>query len=175
MQKLAEKLRAIAPDRLFENEPMAKHTTFRVGGPADLMFYPESREDIISALEAAKAENVPVHVIGNGSNLLVRDGGIRGLVIVLGDEYAQVCVDGDRIYAQAGVRLSRIAGIAQENGLTGLEFAGGIPGTLGGGCMMLKGHQSSSHGGVSEERKRRVERRGPPRERACACVCVRRA
>ena len=139
MQKLAEKLRAIAPDRLFENEPMSKHTTFRVGGPADLMFYPESREEIIAALEAAKKENVPVHVIGNGSNLLVRDGGIRGLVIVLGDEFARVCVDGDRIYAEAGVRLSRIAMAAQENGLTGLEFAGGIPGTLGGGCMMNAG------------------------------------
>lgn len=139
MQKLTEKLRAIAPDRLFENEPMSKHTTFRVGGPADLMFYPESREEIIAALEAAKEENVPVHVIGNGSNLLVRDGGIRGLVIVLGDEFARVCVDGDRIYAEAGVRLSRIAMVAQENGLTGLEFAGGIPGTLGGGCMMNAG------------------------------------
>ena len=139
MQKLAEKLRALAPDRLFENEPMSKHTTFRVGGPADLMFYPESREEISAAIEAAKAENVPVYVIGNGSNLLVRDGGIRGLVIVLGDEYAQVCVDGDRIYAQAGVRLSRIAAVAQENGLAGLEFAGGIPGTLGGGCMMNAG------------------------------------
>ena len=139
MQKLAEKLRAIAPDRLFENEPMSKHTTFRVGGPADLMFYPESREEIIAAIEAAKAENVPVCVIGNGSNLLVRDGGIRGLVIALGDEYARVCVDGDRIYAQAGARLSRIAAAAQENSLTGFEFAGGIPGTLGGGCMMNAG------------------------------------
>ena len=139
MQKLSEKLRALAPDRLFENEPMAKHTTFRVGGPADFLFYPENREEIIAALDAAKAENVPVYVIGNGSNLLVRDGGIRGLVIVLGDEFAHVCVDGDRIYAEAGVRLSKIAAIAQENGLTGLEFAGGIPGTLGGGCMMNAG------------------------------------
>lgn len=139
MQKLSEKLRALAPERLFENEPMAKHTTFRVGGPADLLFYPESREEIIAALDAAKAENVPVCVIGNGSNLLVRDGGIRGLVIVLGDEFARVCVDGDRIYAEAGVRLSKIAAVAQENGLTGLEFAGGIPGTLGGGCMMNAG------------------------------------
>ena len=139
MQKLYEKLRALAPDRLFENEPMSKHTTFRVGGPADLLFYPESREEVIFALDAAKAENIPVYVIGNGSNLLVRDGGIRGLVIVLGDEFARVCVDCDRIYAEAGVRLSKIAAIAQENGLTGLEFAGGIPGTLGGGCMMNAG------------------------------------
>ena len=139
MQKLAEKLRAIAPDRLFVNEPMSKHTTFRVGGPADLMLYPESREEIISAIEAAQEKNVPVYVIGNGSNLLVRDGGIRGLVIVLGDEYARICVDGDRIYAEAGVRLSKIAAAAQENGLAGLEFAGGIPGTLGGGCMMNAG------------------------------------
>ena len=123
MQKLYEKLRAMAPERLFENEPMSKHTTFRVGGPADLMFYPENREEVIAAIEAAKAENVPVCVIGNGSNLLVKDGGIRGLVIVLGDEYAEVCVDGDSIYAQAGVRLSKIAATAQENGLTGLEFA----------------------------------------------------
>lgn len=139
MRKLAEKLRAIAPDRLFENEPMSKHTTFRVGGPADLMFAPADREELCVALEAAKAENVPAYVIGNGSNLLVRDGGIRGLVIALGDDYARVCVDGDRIYAQAGARLSKIAALAQENGLSGLEFASGIPGTLGGGCMMNAG------------------------------------
>ena len=90
MQKLAEKLRALAPDRLFENEPMSKHTTFRVGGPADLMFYPESREEISAAIEAAKAENVPVYVIGNGSNLLVRDGGIRGLVIRIAGDCASI-------------------------------------------------------------------------------------
>lgn len=139
MQKLAEKLRNIASERLFENEPMAKHTTFRVGGPADLMFYPESREEIIAALNAADEAGIPAYVIGNGSNLLVRDGGIRGLVIVLSDAYARVCVDGDRIYAQSGARLSKIAAMAQENGLTGLEFASGIPGTLGGGCMMNAG------------------------------------
>lgn len=139
MRKLAEKLRNIASERLFENEPMSKHTTFRVGGPADLLFYPESREEIIAALNAAEEEGIPAYVIGNGSNLLVRDGGIRGLVIVLSDAYAQVCVDGDRIYAQAGARLSKIAALAQENGLRGLEFASGIPGTLGGGCMMNAG------------------------------------
>lgn len=139
MQKLAETLRGFDPKRLLENEPMARHTTFRVGGPAELMFLPINAQELLEALRLAQAEGVETHVVGNGSNLLVHDGGIRGLTIVLGEHFAEVRVEGKRIYAQAGASLARVAAAAQAAGLSGLEFAGGIPGTLGGGCAMNAG------------------------------------
>lgn len=139
MQKLAQALRAMAPDRLLENEPMSKHTTFRVGGPADLLFQPANADEMIAALQLAREAGVPVQLVGNGSNLIVRDGGLRGLTILLGEHYADIRVEGKRIYAQAGATLVRVAAAAQEAGLTGLEFSSGIPGTLGGGCAMNAG------------------------------------
>ena len=139
MQKLAQALRALNGGKLLENEPMAKHTTFRVGGNADLMFFAESREAVVEALNAAAEMKIPAMVIGNGSNLIVGDRGIRGLVIVLGEDFAQIRVEGNLITAQAGAMLSRVSAAAQEHGLAGLEFASGIPGTLGGGCAMNAG------------------------------------
>jgi len=139
MHNLAETLRALAPERFLVNEPMSQHTTFRVGGPADMMFFPAGAQELVQALKLAREAGVEAHVVGNGSNLLVRDGGIRGLTIVLGEHFSQVCVEGTRIYAQAGAMLSRVAMAAQNAGLAGLEFAGGIPGTLGGGCAMNAG------------------------------------
>ena len=139
MNKLADTLRALAPERLRENEPMSRHTTFRVGGPADLMFLPASAAEIQTALAAAREADVPVHLVGNGSNLIVRDGGLRGLTIALGEPFSEVRVEGNEIVAQAGASLSRVAAAAQEAGLAGLEFASGIPGTLGGGCAMNAG------------------------------------
>ena len=139
MQKLAQALRAMAPDRLLENEPMSRHTTFRVGGPADLLFQPANAQELIAALKLAEEAGVPVQLLGNGSNLIVRDGGLRGLTILLGEHYSEICVEGRRIYAQAGATLVRVAAAALEAGLTGLEFSSGIPGTLGGGCAMNAG------------------------------------
>lgn len=139
MRKLAEALRAMGQDRLLENEPMSRHTTFRVGGPADLMFLPASAQELCDALRLAREAGVPAQVLGNGSNLIVRDGGIRGLTIVLGEHFSDIRVEGKRICAQAGALLSRVAAAAMEAGLSGLEFAGGIPGTLGGGCAMNAG------------------------------------
>jgi len=139
MHKLAQALRAMAPDRLLENEPMSLHTTFRVGGPADLLFQPANADELCAALQLAKDAGVPVQLLGNGSNLIVRDGGLRGLTILLGEHYSEIHVEGKRIYAQAGALLSKVAVAAQNAGLTGLEFAGGIPGTLGGGCAMNAG------------------------------------
>ncbi len=133
-------LRAIArDDQILENEPMSKHTTFRVGGPADVMFLPESPEQVVEAIELARGEGMPFMVIGNGSNLLVRDGGIRGLVIQLGEGMAAIARVGNVITAWAGASLKRVAAYAQASGLAGLEFASGIPGTLGGGCAMNAG------------------------------------
>lgn len=139
MSKLIESLRAIAPERFLENEPMSRHTTFRVGGPAEMMFFPASAQELVQALSLAREAGVETHVVGNGSNLLVRDGGVKGLTIVLGEHFSQVRVEGTRLHAQAGVLLSRAAAVAQEAGLAGLEFASGIPGTLGGGCAMNAG------------------------------------
>ena len=140
MTNLLNKLRAMArEDQILQNEPMSRHTTFKVGGPADVMFLPESEDQVVAAIEAAKAEGVPIQVIGNGSNLLVRDGGIRGLVIALGEGIAAIARAGNVITAWAGASLARVAAYAQAAGLAGLEFASGIPGTLGGGCAMNAG------------------------------------
>ena len=140
MKALIDALRGFArAEQILFDEPMSRHTTFRVGGPADALFLPESAEQLLKALDAAKAAEAPCLVIGNGSNLLVRDGGIRGLVIVLGEGYAEVTRDGNVVTAQAGASLARVSAFAQANGLSGLEFASGIPGTLGGGCAMNAG------------------------------------
>lgn len=121
------------------NEPMSVHTTFRAGGPADMLFEPETAEELLKVLEAAKAENVPVTVIGNGSNLLVRDGGVRGLVVKLAKKFSKVETNGEYITAQSGALMSAVANAALQSELGGLEFASGIPGTIGGGLYMNAG------------------------------------
>lgn len=140
MNALYETLLKISdPDQLLRNEPMSAHTTFRVGGPADLMFFPKNVEQLCVALEGARDRGIDVLVMGNGSNMIVRDGGIRGLVIVLGERFAEIVVDGEMLTAQAGASMAKVAATAQAAGLTGLEFISGIPGTLGGGCAMNAG------------------------------------
>ena len=140
MEALLEALRALArEDQILRDEPMSRHTTFRVGGPADVFFMPESEDQAIGAFSAAAAAGVPALVIGNGSNLLVRDGGIRGLVIALGEGMAAIARVENVITAWAGASLKRVSAYAQAAGLSGLEFASGIPGSLGGGCAMNAG------------------------------------
>jgi len=139
MQNLLNMLRGIAPERVLENEMMCRHTTFRVGGAAEAVFFPASAEELCTAMEAAQAAGVECRVLGNGSNLLVKDGGLKGLTIILGEHFSEIRVDGTRIFAQAGATLARVSAAAQEHGLSGLEFANGIPGTLGGGCAMNAG------------------------------------
>lgn len=124
---------------VFVNEPMSKHTTFRIGGPADLFLTPESIEQIEALSGLFRREDVPFLVLGNGSNVLVGDKGIRGVVIQLGNRFAGCEVTGNTMKAQAGMKLSRLAGIALEHSLTGLEFAAGIPGTFGGALFMNAG------------------------------------
>jgi len=140
MSQLIEALSAIAGShQILENEPMSRHTTFRVGGPADVLFLPESEEQLLWALSIAREAGVPCVVIGNGSNLVVKDGGIRGLVIALGEGMAAIARAGKTLTAWAGASLARVSAYAQASGLSGLEFASGIPGTLGGGCAMNAG------------------------------------
>lgn len=140
MSALYEILQRISgPEQLLRDEPMSAHTTFRVGGPADLMLFPENAEQLCAAMNAARACGADVLVMGNGSNMLVRDGGVRGLVIVLGERFSGICVEGETLTAQAGASMARVASAAQAASLTGLEFISGIPGTLGGGCAMNAG------------------------------------
>jgi UDP-N-acetylmuramate dehydrogenase len=119
--------------------PMKEHTSFRVGGPADVMLFPTSREELQQLLRFLKEKQVPIYIMGNGSNLLVRDGGIRGAVVRLADNFSNISVEGTRIKAEAGVSLAKLAHTAWQAGLQGLEFASGIPGTLGGAVAMNAG------------------------------------
>ncbi len=131
--------RAHCDGRYEEHAPMAGYTSFHIGGPADLLVAPENLEELRDLLELGREYDVPVTIIGNGSNLLVRDGGIRGLVIKLGNAMTSLAVEGDRITAECGVSLAALAGRAAREGLTGLEFAVGIPGSIGGAVLMNAG------------------------------------
>ena len=121
------------------NEPMSAHTTLKLGGPADYMVFPRDGEEIAAMFREAAENGVPVTVIGHGSNLLVLDGGIRGLVICIGKNMRKITREGNSLKAQAGAMLGSTALEAAEAGLTGLEFASGIPGTVGGGVTMNAG------------------------------------
>jgi len=120
------------------DEPMSKHTTFRIGGPAEVFLMPDL-EELKRVLSFCKAREIPVTIIGNGSNLLVGDCGIPGVVIRIGRNMAEIKVEGNTLQAQAGAMLAQVAREAENHSLTGLEFASGIPGSLGGGCMMNAG------------------------------------
>lgn len=127
------------PGQLLRDEPMSRHTTFRIGGPADMMFFPAMEQQIALAIRLALDYHIPYTVIGNGSNLIVRDGGVIGLVIALGERFSHISIENNVLTAEAGATLSKVATEAQRAGLSGLEFVSGIPGTLGGGCAMNAG------------------------------------
>lgn len=124
---------------LYPDEPMSRHTSFRIGGPADLLVSPKSEQAVCSVVRAAKRAGLPLTVLGNGSNVLVSDDGIRGVVLCIGSAYAEVEIQDACITAQTGALLSALSNEAQKHGLTGLEFAGGIPGSLGGALFMNAG------------------------------------
>lgn len=137
---LADTLRAATSiAQVLEHEPMARHTTMRVGGPAEILFSPASEGELLFAVREAKRAGAPFRIIGNGSNLLVLDGGLPGLTIRLGEAFSKISVDGNQIRAQAGALLCRVAAAARDASLTGLEFASGIPGSAGGGMAMNAG------------------------------------
>ena len=120
---------------IYEDEPMKLHTTFRVGGPADVLVTPDT-EKLPEVVALCKKHHLPYYVIGNGSNLLVGDKGIRGVVIAMTNRSGEIICDGEIITAGAGATLGQVANLAANNGLTGFEFAAGIPGTLGGAVVM---------------------------------------
>lgn len=129
----------ITGENVLKDELMSKHTTFRVGGAADFFVTPEHEEQVRELVLLLKKENMPYYVMGNGSNLLVGDKGFRGVIIQIAKKMNRIRVDGNTIYAQAGALLSKVAAQALAQGLTGVEFASGIPGTLGGAVMMNAG------------------------------------
>ncbi len=139
-------------ERVLFEEPMKRHTTFRIGGPAEVFCMPESFNEIRRVLEICKEEKLPYFILGNGSNLLVSDKGYRGVVIQLDRNYGEIRVEDTEIYASAGALLSTIAVTARRASLTGFEFAGGIPGTLGGAVVMNAG----AYGGEMKDVLRKV-------------------
>lgn len=137
---IAEKLKMITgPSNVFLNEDMGKHTTFKAGGCADVFVTPQSCEEATEIVRLLLAQGVPYFVMGNGSNLLVSDEGYRGCIVRIGKGMDDIAVNGTQITAGAGALLSKVAYAAYEAGLTGLEFASGIPGSLGGGVVMNAG------------------------------------
>lgn len=139
-QELGKKLLSILKEeQVKKDEPMKSHTTFRVGGPADYFVTPQTAEEVAKVIEACTQEKVLYYIVGNGSNLLVSDKGYEGVIIQIYKQMNQVKVEGAQIHAQAGALLSMIAKRALDAELTGFEFAAGIPGTLGGACVMNAG------------------------------------
>ena len=129
----------IAKDSILTDEPMSRHTTFRVGGPADFFVTPKAKEEVRDVIRICKEAGMPYYIIGNGSNLLVSDAGYRGVIVQIYKEMNEVKIEGDLVKAQAGALLSGIAAKALGAELSGFEFASGIPGTIGGACVMNAG------------------------------------
>lgn len=150
-RQLDEVLRGIlGNDRVLRDEPMKNHTTFRVGGPARYFVSPKDSRELAAVLDACRKDGSPWFILGNGSNLLVSDRGFSGTVLDMGKGFTSIRVEGERIFAGAGLLLSQIARKALEAGLSGLEFAAGIPGSLGGAVVMNAGAYGSEMKDVLE-------------------------
>lgn len=124
--------------KVIVDAPMKEHVHFRVGGPADILLIPQSKEEVTKSIKICNENNIPFYIVGNGSNLLVRDGGMRGVVIKL-NEIKNIKVYGDILEAECGAMLKAVTDKALENHLSGIEFACGIPGTVGGAVCMNAG------------------------------------
>lgn len=125
--------------KILFDEMMKNHTTFKIGGPADVMIIPSNEEELIESIKFCRENNIDFLIMGNGSNLLIRDGGIRGAVIKINEGFNEITVNGTTIYCQAGALLSTISKVALKHSLKNFEFASGIPGTMGGAITMNAG------------------------------------
>lgn len=143
MQQWLSKLSQLEVGTVLLNEPMSKYTTWKIGGPADALIVPENTEQLASLIRLLHAEQIPWMTIGKGSNMLVSDKGIRGAVIKLGKDLEDIEFRGTDVTAGGGASFVRLSIMAGKNGLTGLEFAGGIPGTVGGAVYMNAGAHGS--------------------------------
>lgn len=148
-----ELLEELPQTTIYKNEPMSKHTSFKIGGNADIYIKVKSVEEIVKIKEYAKKNGIPVTVIGNGSNILVRDNGIRGITIQVDIQDIKIEeIENDVfVYAASGVKLAALAINMQKEGITGFEFAGGIPGTIGGAVRMNAGAYGGEFSNVVEE------------------------
>lgn len=147
-------IKEILPEEnIFFDEPMSRHTTFRVGGKADCLLRITEKEQMIRLIPYLQITGQDYFILGNGSNLLVGDKGYRGIVVSLTADASCVKVEGERLRVPAGVSLADAAGVARDHGLTGMEFASGIPGTLGGGIVMNAG----AYGGEMQQIVESVE------------------
>lgn len=144
-------LKIVGKEQIKTDEPMKDHTTFRVGGPAEFFVMPETADEVRTLVGMCKTEEIDYYIVGNGSNLLVSDRGIRGVVIQIGRAMNGIEIENEVVTAQAGALLSAVAARALEEGLTGFEFASGIPGTLGGACTMNAGAYGSEMKDVLEK------------------------
>jgi UDP-N-acetylmuramate dehydrogenase len=138
----ANTLHRLFPSAKFD-EPLKRYTAWKIGGPADVLLEPGSVDELVSAIEKAAEHDVPVTILGGGTNVLVRDGGIRGLTIRLAKSLKEVRIEGTRVTADAGVLYPVLANTTAGRGLAGLEFATGIPGTVGGAVYMNAGAYGS--------------------------------
>lgn len=143
MLNISNIVEVIDKEKVKFDEPMSNHTTIKVGGKADVLVIPTSENDIINVLKFAKENNVPVTIIGNGSKLLVRDKGVRGIVIKISSKFSDYKIDGEYVTAYAGMSMPKLSRIVMKEGLSGLEFACGIPGVIGGGIRMNAGAYGS--------------------------------
>lgn len=121
------------------DEPMSKHTSFKIGGPVDVMIIPQNEEQLVNGVKICRSNNIDFYIMGNGSNLLVRDGGIRGVVIKINEGYNNIEFQDTKVYCQSGALLTAVSRRSFNQSLTGMEFANGIPGTIGGGVTMNAG------------------------------------
>ena len=140
------------PEIVYIDEPMNKHTSFKIGGPADVLVMPENVDEVREVMEICKDNACPFHIVGNGSNLLVGDDGIRGVVLKLSENFSGVKIEGERVVAQSGILLSKLSNRVVEKSLGGFEFASGIPGTIGGAVFMNAG----AYGGEMKDVVREV-------------------
>lgn len=143
MQQLAAELEQAQVGDVRLSEPLAKHTTWKIGGPADLFIVPETQEELATSLRILNRHGVPWTTLGRGSNTLVSDKGVRGAVIKLGGGFDFVVFDGETVRAGASYSFVKLSVVAGKEGLTGLEFAGGIPGSVGGAVYMNAGAHGS--------------------------------
>ncbi|KFZ40645.1 MULTISPECIES: UDP-N-acetylmuramate dehydrogenase [Thermoactinomyces] len=143
MEQIIQEMKSIGIQDVRVNEPLSRHTTWKVGGPADLLIYPRNKEELEQAMQVVYRHQIPWRVIGRGSNLLVRDGGIRGVVFKLDEGFNELKVDGTRVTAGGGYSTILLATMTSRQGLTGLEFAAGIPGNVGGAVYMNAGAHGS--------------------------------
>ncbi len=151
MKQITQELLQIGVGKVWENEPLANHTTWRIGGPADLLIQPDDKAALVAAVQVIHRHNIPWSVIGRGSNLLVRDGGVRGAVLKVANGLSHCEFRGEEVCVGAGYSMIRLAMETAKMGLAGMEFAGGIPGSVGGAVYMNAGAHGSELSRILKE------------------------